>query len=339
MSNRQLTVAPPQTPDITKEKVSEYLDAFGLSTQLTDNEKTQFIEIACEFKLNPFKREIFCVPYGQGDSRKLSIITGYEVYIKRADRSGKLNGWRAWTEGTGEDLKALVEIHRRDWEKPFLHEVYWRESAQKKRDGTLTAFWVKQPRFQLKKVAISQGFRLCFPDELGGIPYDPNELPEEMSAPEGLRNVTPAARQEDRKSSSQPATSHSPVRTSRTNSAPAPTSSEPAAAKPSGGNGGKPSPAPSASKSPEVESERKTLIDQINRIISTNSISFPAAHIRWVQSQLRGSPSLQRLQEILTHLANALSEGEKAPEQPAPAASVAEGAEEEPELFKGRSQP
>jgi hypothetical protein len=30
----------------------------------------------------------------------------------------------------------------------------------------------------LKKVGISQAFRLCFPDELGGLPYDASELPD-----------------------------------------------------------------------------------------------------------------------------------------------------------------
>jgi len=332
MSNRQITAAPAQAPEITREKIIEYLDAFGLSKELSENEKTQFVEIACEFRLNPFKREIYCVAYGQGEYRKLSIITGYEVYVKRAERSGKLNGWKAWTEGSGEDLKAVVEIHRKDWDKPFVHEVYWKESSQKKKDGTLTAFWVKQPRFQLKKVAISQGFRMCFPDELGGIPYDANELPEEMVPSDSIRNVTPAAGQEDRKGSSQASTLRPPIRTSRSPSAAAPSGSENAGVKSPVGNGGKTSPELAASRTAEGDLERNSLLEQINRIISTNSISFPAAHIRWVQSQLRGNPSLQRLKEIFTHLANALAE-EKPPEQPAPVAVTPEGTEDEQELF------
>ena len=70
-------------------------------------------------------------------------------------------------------MKALVEIHRKDWSEPFVHEVYWREAVQKKRMAPQPQFWTKQTRFQLKKVAISQGFRLCFPDELGGLPVRP----------------------------------------------------------------------------------------------------------------------------------------------------------------------
>ena len=140
-----------------------------------------FIEIAEAYQLNPFKREIYAVPYGQGDYRRLSIITGYEVFLKRAERTGKLDGWHAWVEGDSEDnFKAVIEIHRKDWNQPFRHEVFYKEAVQRKSDGSVTSFWRKMPRFQLRKVCISQGFRLAFPDELGGIPYDPSELPEEM---------------------------------------------------------------------------------------------------------------------------------------------------------------
>jgi phage recombination protein Bet len=164
--------------EVQKQTLIDYLSVFGLASQLTEPEKLQFIEIAQAFKLNPFKREIHVAVYGEGEYRHLSIITGYEVYLKRAERTGKLDGWRAWVEGEGEQMKALVEIHRKDWAESFIHEVYWREAVQKKKDGTPTSFWTKQPRFQLKKVAISQGFRLAFPDELGGLPYDASELPD-----------------------------------------------------------------------------------------------------------------------------------------------------------------
>jgi phage recombination protein Bet len=171
-------------PAITEAKIAEYLQTFGLAKKLQPNEIGQFTRIACEFQLNPFKREIYCVAYGNGDNRACSIIVGYEVYIKRAERTGKLDGWKVWVEGEGENLKALVEINRKDWQHPFTHEVYWKEAAQKKKDGDATSFWTRMPRFQLKKVAISQGFRLCFPDELGGLPYDGVELGIETQYPE-----------------------------------------------------------------------------------------------------------------------------------------------------------
>lgn len=167
---------------ISRDQIIKYLDTFGLTSELNDLEKQQFIEIAEAYQLNPFKREIYAVPYGEGDYRRLSIITGYEVYIKRAERTGKLDGWRAWVDGDTEDtFRAIIEIYRKDWSHPFQHQVYWKEAVQRKRDGSLTSFWMKMPKFQLRKVCISQGFRLCFPDELGGIPYDASELTEEMT--------------------------------------------------------------------------------------------------------------------------------------------------------------
>jgi phage recombination protein Bet len=180
---------------ITEQTLFNYLDAFGLATQLDNKEKTQFVEIAKAYQLNPFKREIYCIAYGQGEKRKLSIITGYEVYLKRAERTEKLRGWKAWTEGTYivetstkevptkaggtwkkqvrvpvGDLKAIVEIRRADWTDPFVHEVYLDEYSQ---DNDM---WANKPRTMLKKVAIAQAFRMCFPDEFGGMPYTQDEL-------------------------------------------------------------------------------------------------------------------------------------------------------------------
>lgn len=127
----------------------------------------QFLQICQAFKLNPFKREIYLIPYGN----QANIIVGYEVYLKRAERSGKLAGWKVWIEKDRDgEVKACIRIKRKDWEEPFEHEVYMREY---KRD---TQIWREKPYTMLKKVAIAQGFRLAFPEELGGIPYTQDEV-------------------------------------------------------------------------------------------------------------------------------------------------------------------
>lgn len=168
----------------TREQVSStqligYLDAMGLSAKLTEKEKTQFLEIASAFGLNPFKREIYCSKYGEGQYAVMSIIVGYETYIKRAERSGHLDGWNVVTDGTVADntLKATITIHRKDRKFPFVHEVYYSEYVQRKKDGCVNSFWLKAFTMT-KKVAIAQGFRLCFSDEIGGMPYTSDEMPE-----------------------------------------------------------------------------------------------------------------------------------------------------------------
>lgn len=167
------------------EKVEEstlvsYLDVMGIAPKLNDKEKLQFLSIAKTFGLNPFKREIFCTVYGEGQYKQFSIITGYEVYIKRAERSGLLDGWKAETTGSvaNGDLKAIITIYRKDRTHPFVWEVFYDECVQKTKEGKVTKFWEKA-NFMTKKVAISQGFRLCFSDELGGMPYTADEMPQQ----------------------------------------------------------------------------------------------------------------------------------------------------------------
>jgi phage recombination protein Bet len=170
MENNKLTTV----QQISTKQLTGYLDIMGLATQLTDKEKNQFLEISQAFGLNPFKREIYCSKYGT----QMSIIVGYETYIKRAERSGMLDGWGVVTEGKVDDksLKAIITIYRKDRKMPFVHEVYYSEYVQLK-DGNPNKFWQKA-HTMIKKVAMAQGFRLCFNDELGGMPYTKEEIQE-----------------------------------------------------------------------------------------------------------------------------------------------------------------
>ena len=177
--------------------ITEYLDSTGLTKKLQPSEKAMFIQIAQLYGLNPFKREIYCNVYGQGDKRQCSIITGYEVYLKRADRIGKLDGWETTLAGKVSDgsLSATVIIYRKDWSHPFKHTVYYREVVQTTKEGNPNRFWKTQPTFMTRKVAVAQAFRLCFPDEFGGMPYTNDEMGVEESAPVVERNVTPTNEQ------------------------------------------------------------------------------------------------------------------------------------------------
>lgn len=165
MSGELATVSAIKQPAQLMQSIEKYLESMG--NKLSQKHRTQFIEIASAFQLNPFIREIYGIPYGDN----FNIIVGYEVYLKRAETSGQLAGWRAWTEGEGANIKGCVEITRRDWSAPFYHEVYLEEYDQR------NSMWKSKPRTMIKKVAIAQGFRMAFPVELGGIPYTADELP------------------------------------------------------------------------------------------------------------------------------------------------------------------
>ena len=201
---KQITTTPAAMPLVTlpEQKLAEFLDIAGVGRELPKEKRRQFIEIAQAYCLNPFKREIYCVSY----AGNTSIITGYEVYIKRAERTGLLNGWGVEIKGSGEDMSAVITINRKDWTQPFKHEVYFSEAANRTKDGRLNSTWAKMPKFMLKKVAIAQGFRLCFSDELGGMPYTQDEIgpeaynkaePEELPLPQDALNALGAAQNKE----------------------------------------------------------------------------------------------------------------------------------------------
>jgi phage recombination protein Bet len=155
-------------PTITADDVRKFFCA-----NATEKEVAMFLNIAKLNGLNPFKREVYIVKYG---ANAASILTGYEVYLKRAERSGKYAGFKVWVEGNVPEMKACIEVYRKDWEKPLYHEVEYAEYVQHRTDGKPTRFWAEKPKTMLKKVCISQAFRFAFPDELCGMPYTTDEI-------------------------------------------------------------------------------------------------------------------------------------------------------------------
>jgi phage recombination protein Bet len=135
------------------------------------------LNVVKSLKLNPFLREVHFIKYSQND--KMAIVVGYEVYLKRAERTGKLNGWTAGINK--EDNVSWVKIWRKDWVEPFYWEVNLSEFDKKQ------STWKQIPSFMGKKVAIAQGFRMCFPDELGGMPYTPEERQVYDIEPENIK--------------------------------------------------------------------------------------------------------------------------------------------------------
>jgi phage recombination protein Bet len=174
-NENQLAVVEP--PQVTEAVLHEYLT--GMGSSLKPAQKQQFLQIARSYGLNPFKREIYAISYGNN----FNIIVGYEVYLKRAEMSGQLAGWKVWTEQDGDDVKGCIEIRRKDWNQPFYHEVCLSEYDQRNQ------MWKSKPKTMIKKVAMAQGFRLAFPVELGGIPYTSDEIPNAEPQQSNLQGI------------------------------------------------------------------------------------------------------------------------------------------------------
>jgi len=202
-------------------------------------------------------------------------------------------------------MKALVEIHRKDWHSPFVHEVYWKEAVQRKRDGTPTSFWTKMPKFQLKKVAISQGFRLAFPSELGGMPYDSAELPdgESVASTVAVAMVTTSAEPVETVQSSipdSPAANAIPLRlgasqhpaTEHRLTAPLPRHE-----------------AYQAHPDPYPGEDRAELIERLDTYLAEHAEAFTDRHYEWVMDKAHKAKDREGVLKMLSYAAKVVKNG------------------------------
>ena len=152
------------------------------NSNLMPNEQAQFMAISCAFGLNPYKKEVYPIAYGQGNNRKLSIIVGYEVYLKRAESYKQYDGYVVEWEGNGADLRAKCTVYRKDRNHPTVSTVWLREYTQN------NSMWNTKPHVMLEKVAIATALRRAFPVEMGGMPYIADELPDYMTGADKLQS-------------------------------------------------------------------------------------------------------------------------------------------------------
>lgn len=150
-----------------KTKLEQIRLLFPHLNKVKDEEILKAVAVAKHLGLDPVKKEVHFVPY----SGSVQMIVSYTEYIKRANRSGKLDGWKVeyGKDEIGEYAKII--IRRKDWSDPFEWKVYMEEAKQE------SPTWEKMPRFMLRKVAIAQGFRLAFPEETAELPYEEAEMP------------------------------------------------------------------------------------------------------------------------------------------------------------------
>lgn len=174
MSNELSVYEAKPLTKVDEKTIEDYL--FTSDTKLNDKQKKLFLAMAVRNNLDPFKREVYAIAFGSN----FNIITGYQTYIQRAESTGLLNGWGAETirNQGGNITGARVTIYRKDWDKPFI----WETSMSEFNKGM--SQWKTMPEFMIKKVCIAQGFRLAFPNELGGMPYIREEIEAEEAQTE-----------------------------------------------------------------------------------------------------------------------------------------------------------
>ena len=155
----------------------------------TNGDLAVFHHVCQRTGLDPFARQIYMIER-QGKQTIQTGIDGFRLVARRAvDRSGESLsiGAPEWCDqdGAWHDVwlspeppaAARMTVRRGGDEYPAV--ALWREYAQTKRDGNLTAMWASRPAGQLAKCAEALALRKAFPQDLSGIYAD-----EEMARAE-----------------------------------------------------------------------------------------------------------------------------------------------------------
>jgi phage recombination protein Bet len=177
MANEIATTS--EQSQITSKMLSDYFAT--LTDKLTDVQRNQFAAVAQAFGLNPFKREIYATTYRNKDGQTvMSIVTGYEVYLKRAEMNPNYNGFETNFQVVNGEMGCTCKVYRKDRTMPVTSTVWMSEYS------TGRSLWASKPRMMLEKVAIATAFRRAFPCDFGGMPYTTDELPEHMTGADKL---------------------------------------------------------------------------------------------------------------------------------------------------------
>lgn len=186
---------------VTQDLLLDYLKT--MNKGLNEQQTKQFLAVAGTFGLNPWKREVYAVTFKNKDgSTDMSIVTGYETYIKRAElnpnydgfeidfkgsfkrgqvtKTSKSGSWQVDALVPDGEVSCICTVYRKDRAHPTREEVFFDE-YNKGND-----MWIQKPRTMLKKVAIVSAFRKAFPFDFGGMPYTNDELPDHMTGADKL---------------------------------------------------------------------------------------------------------------------------------------------------------
>jgi hypothetical protein len=184
-------------PRITREKIIQAFDVLGITSKLDSQKKKElFVELALTFNLNPLKRELHAMEI----SGILVPEVGYEVYVKRAEKSGRLEYW--YTEPKGEVDQSdwrkstycvTLIVKRKDRKREQRFDAWFNESTGIK-DGKPNSMWAKRPKFMTWKCAVAM-LRIAIPEELGEMPYIDAEYSAEMVEPEHPQLTEPQEKQ------------------------------------------------------------------------------------------------------------------------------------------------
>ncbi len=167
----------------------------------SDEQLAGFILTCNQNGLNPFKKQIYAIPFKhQGKDGKwiteYGSVTGIGGYRALAERSLQYAGqdlpqwcgedgvWKDLWFGPKPPAAARVAVYRKGISRPTYGIALWSECAKVGQDGKPTGFWASMGAKMLAKCAEADGLKKACPDAIGDLGFAADE-------PDQIIDITP----------------------------------------------------------------------------------------------------------------------------------------------------
>ena len=158
-------------------KIKSLLDVSGF-VSLNVSEVRYFAGLCKELNLNPFKKEIYAVPFKKADgSRSVQAIVAYETYLNRAYSSPRFYRYEKSFSGDGVDLSIHLKVFNIQGDLMWEGDANIKEFAKMDMTKTkLYGMWAQMPKLMLEKCMVVRATRFVVPSVVGDLPYIKEEM-------------------------------------------------------------------------------------------------------------------------------------------------------------------
>jgi phage recombination protein Bet len=172
---KELQVVPAGTPQqFNKDQIS--LIKATVARNCTDTEFELLMYLAAQYHLDPIRKQIWAVKYGNAPA---SIFTGRDGFLEIAHRSGQFDGMESGIREEGDEIIGWCKVYRKDMSHAFYVEVFLEEYQKPVPMSGKPGTWQTMPKVMIQKVAESSCLRRAF--SVSGL-YCPEEMPDSGGA-------------------------------------------------------------------------------------------------------------------------------------------------------------
>lgn len=170
---------------LSKEQMAILRSAGRFPPDSTPDEIAFGLEVARRVGLDVWLGQVKFLRFDASD--RIHPFVGIDGMRAVAERSGQYDGREIEVElvkdldGRERPSKAVCRVHRKDWSRPLVEEVWFDEAVRRRKDGHPTRAWTEMPVTMLRKAAEERALRAAFPVQLSCV-YGEEEASGEGNA-------------------------------------------------------------------------------------------------------------------------------------------------------------